>query len=131
LIPNTTAGLLIGKNGCFIKQIKEESGAFVQISPKQNDLPERIVCIEGDVDKRNIAFNLVVKKISEDPQHNSVPNLNYSVNSNDGNVSKNNSSSGGQAHNKFDFNSAANYLGKSLFIFLSRCIKLSNNFELY
>lgn len=78
LIPNSTAGLLIGKGGAYIKQIKDDSGAFVQISSKSTDLPERIVTIDGDVDKRNRALQIIVKKISEDPQHNSVNTLNYS-----------------------------------------------------
>jgi hypothetical protein len=72
LIPNTTAGLLIGKGGSFIKQIKEESGAFVQISPKRTDLSERIVTIEGEIEKRNKALKLVLNKIAEDPQHNQM-----------------------------------------------------------
>jgi RNA-binding protein Nova len=79
LVPNTTAGLLIGKAGSFIKQIKDESGAFVQISSKQVDLPERIVSIEGDTEKRNKALQLVIKRIAVDPQHNSVPCLSYST----------------------------------------------------
>ncbi len=31
LIPNSTAGMIIGKGGSFIKQIKDESGAFIQV----------------------------------------------------------------------------------------------------
>lgn len=117
LIPNTTAGLLIGKGGAYIKQIKDESGAFVQISSKQTELPERIVTIDGDAESRNKALSLVVKKIAEDPQHNSVPNLNYSnlsmSSSVDSSYANNpNSMNANQANmNKYDFNSAANYLG--------------------
>lgn len=77
LIPNNTAGLLIGKGGAYIKQIKDESGSFVQISSKQTDLPERVVTIEGDMEKRNRALQMVIKKIAEDPSHNSVTNLTY------------------------------------------------------
>lgn len=113
LIPNTTAGLLIGKGGTYIKQIKDDSGAFVQISSKQTDLPERIVTIDGDADCRNKALQLVVKKISEDPQHNSVPNLNYStMNPNNEASYASNTMNGNQSNsNKYDFNSAATYLG--------------------
>lgn len=78
IIPNNTAGFLIGKGGSFVKQIKEDSGAFVQISSKTTDLPERIVTIEGSHDKRFKALDIVVNKIADDPLHNSVPNLNYS-----------------------------------------------------
>jgi len=130
LIPNTTAGLLIGKGGAYIKQIKDESGAFVQISSKQTDLPERIVTIDGDAETRNKALCLVVKKIAEDPQHNSVTNLNYSSNNsnidaisaaaspyannnNNSNINNMSSNISNQSNvNKYDFNSGANYLGK-------------------
>jgi len=69
LIPNTTAGLLIGKNGVYIKQIKDESGAFMQISPKQSDLSERIVTVEGDHEKRNRAIEMILRKICDDAQY--------------------------------------------------------------
>ena len=49
LVPNSTAGMIIGKAGIFIRQIKEESGAYVQISQKSKDmnLPERCVTVAG------------------------------------------------------------------------------------
>lgn len=78
LIPNTTAGFLIGKSGATIKQIKDDSGAHVQISSKQTDLPERVVTIDGDSDRRNKALSMIVRKIAEDPQHSSEPTLSYS-----------------------------------------------------
>ncbi|GAB6020511.1 hypothetical protein CHUAL_003196 [Chamberlinius hualienensis] len=37
LVPNSTAGMIIGKGGNYIKQIKEGSGAYVQISQKPKD----------------------------------------------------------------------------------------------
>lgn len=77
LIPNNTAGLLIGKGGSYIKIIKDDSGAFVQISVKTSDLAERIVTIEGSSDKRHRALKMVVEKMSQDPQHNSVTTLTY------------------------------------------------------
>ena len=49
IIPNSTAGMIIGKGGSFIKQLKDESGAFIQISQKSKDatLSERVVTIIG------------------------------------------------------------------------------------
>lgn len=118
LIPNATAGLLIGKGGSYIKQIKDESGAFVQISSKSTDLPERIVTIEGEFEKRTKALSMVVKKISEDPQHNTIPHLDYGKfsqsNSDHAGSSQSNSSSSssqaGSSSGKCDFNAAATYL---------------------
>ena len=54
LVPNSTAGMIIGKAGNFIRQIKEESGAYVQISQKSKEmsLPERCVTIAGENGKR-------------------------------------------------------------------------------
>lgn len=43
--------MIIGKGGNFIKQIKEESGAYVQISQKskETNLPERCVTVAGEL----------------------------------------------------------------------------------
>ncbi|ROT73040.1 putative RNA-binding protein Nova-1 isoform X2 [Penaeus vannamei] len=50
LVPNSTAGMIIGKGGTYIKQIKEESGAYVQISQKAKDqsLAERCITVISD-----------------------------------------------------------------------------------
>ena len=50
LVPNSTAGMIIGKAGNYIKQIKEESGAYVQISQKskETNLPERCITVAGE-----------------------------------------------------------------------------------
>lgn len=49
LVPNTTAGMIIGKGGIYIRQIKDDSGAYVQISQKSKDmnLPERCITVAG------------------------------------------------------------------------------------
>ena len=49
LVPNSTAGMIIGKGGSYIKQIKEETGAYVQISQKAKDttLLERCITVIG------------------------------------------------------------------------------------
>lgn len=49
LVPNSTAGMIIGKAGNYIKQIKEDSGAYVQISQKSKDvsLHERCITVIG------------------------------------------------------------------------------------
>jgi len=79
LIPNSTAGMIIGKGGNFIKQIKEESGAYVQISQKskETNLPERCVTVAGEMDANMKAMDLIIQKIVEDPQSSSCPNISY------------------------------------------------------
>jgi predicted PilT family ATPase len=49
LVPNSTAGMIIGKGGNYIKQMKEESGSYVQISQKAKDqtLQERCITVIG------------------------------------------------------------------------------------
>ena len=49
VVPNVTIGMIIGKAGCYIKQIKDDTGAYVQISQKSPDavLVERVVTIAG------------------------------------------------------------------------------------
>ncbi|RUS78551.1 hypothetical protein EGW08_013694 [Elysia chlorotica] len=79
LIPNSTAGMIIGKAGNYIKQIKEESGAYVQISQKskETNLPERCVTVAGEMDANMKAMDLILQKIVEDPQSSSCPNISY------------------------------------------------------
>lgn len=50
LVPNSTAGMIIGKAGNYIKQIKENSGSYVQISQKAKDvsLQERCITVIGE-----------------------------------------------------------------------------------
>jgi hypothetical protein len=49
----------------------------VQVSHKTNELPERIVTIEGSEERRMKALEMVVDKIAEDPQHNMITTLVY------------------------------------------------------
>ncbi|XP_056021752.1 RNA-binding protein Pasilla-like isoform X16 [Ostrea edulis] len=84
LVPNSTAGMVIGKGGNYIKQIKEESGAYIQISQKskETNLPERCITVAGtlnggEVDNNRKAVELILQKIVEDPQSGSCPNISY------------------------------------------------------
>ncbi|VEL25016.1 unnamed protein product [Protopolystoma xenopodis] len=49
LVPNSTAGMIIGKGGNFVKEIKEKTGVFIQISQKSQGiaLNERCVTVAG------------------------------------------------------------------------------------
>lgn len=79
LVPNSTAGMIIGKAGAFIKQIKEESGSYVQISQKPKDitLQERCVTIIGEKENNKIACKMILSKIVEDPQSGTCLNVSY------------------------------------------------------
>ncbi|KAH7972170.1 RNA-binding protein Pasilla isoform X1 [Rhipicephalus sanguineus] len=79
LVPNSTAGMIIGKGGSYIKQIKEESGAYVQISQKSKDhaLAERCITVIGEMDNNKKACQLILAKIVEDPQSGSCLHVSY------------------------------------------------------
>lgn len=79
LVPNSTAGMIIGKAGAYIKQIKEESGSYVQISQKPKDitLQERCITIIGDKDNNKVACKLILAKIMEDPSSGTCLNVSY------------------------------------------------------
>lgn len=79
LVPNSTAGMIIGKAGAFIKQIKEESGSYVQISQKPKDLTlqERCITVIGEKDNNKKACRLILMKIMEDPSSGTCLNVSY------------------------------------------------------
>lgn len=79
LVPNSTAGMIIGKAGAFIKQIKEESGSYIQISQKPKDLAlqERCITVVGEKDNNKTACKLILSKIIEDPLSGTCTNVSY------------------------------------------------------
>lgn len=79
LVPNSTAGMIIGKGGSYIKQIKEESGAYVQISQKSKDhaLAERCITVIGEAENNKKACHMILAKIVEDPQSGSCLHVSY------------------------------------------------------
>uniref|UniRef100_A0A5K3EEV2 KH domain-containing protein n=1 Tax=Mesocestoides corti TaxID=53468 RepID=A0A5K3EEV2_MESCO len=79
LVPNSTAGMIIGKNGTYIQEIKERSEAYVQISQKSREfsLPERCVIVAGELHQMRTAMDLILAVIASDPQSSSCPNLSY------------------------------------------------------
>ena len=71
--------MIIGKGGSFIKLLKDESGAFIQISQKSKDatLSERVVTIIGEKNANRKAMEMILSKIQEDPQSASCLNISY------------------------------------------------------
>ncbi|XP_071963814.1 RNA-binding protein Nova-1-like [Antedon mediterranea] len=81
VVPNSTAGLIIGKGGTMIKSIMEQSSARVQISQKSEGitLSERVITVSGELDSVKKAMAFVISKIQEDPQSGSCNNLSYAA----------------------------------------------------
>lgn len=79
LVPNSTVGMIMGKGGSYIKQIKEKSGAYVQISQKSKDhaLVERCITVIGEMENNKIACELILMKIVQDPQSGNCLNVSY------------------------------------------------------
>nr|CAD7200617.1 unnamed protein product [Timema douglasi] len=79
LVPNSTAGMIIGKGGNYIKQIKEDSGSYVQISQKARDqtLQERCITVIGEMENNRSACVMILAKVVEDPQSGSCLNVSY------------------------------------------------------
>ena len=72
LIPNASAGLVIGKGGDNIRKMVDESGANkIQLSNKEKQVPgieERLITCIGNTAQVIKASELIVEKICEDPQ---------------------------------------------------------------
>ncbi|KAL1513686.1 hypothetical protein ABEB36_003063 [Hypothenemus hampei] len=79
LVPNSTAGMIIGKAGNYIKQIKETSGSYVQISQKAKDvsLQERCITVIGEKEQNKQACMMILSKVVEDPQSGTCLNVSY------------------------------------------------------
>ncbi|KAJ8673187.1 hypothetical protein QAD02_004449 [Eretmocerus hayati] len=79
LVPNSTAGMIIGKAGNYIKQIKEESGSYVQISQKAKDvsLQERCITVIGEKEANRNALLMILAKVADDPQSGTCLNVSY------------------------------------------------------
>ncbi|XP_026332884.1 RNA-binding protein Nova-2 isoform X2 [Hyposmocoma kahamanoa] len=79
LVPNSTAGMIIGKGGNYIKQIKEQSGSYVQISQKAKEvsLQERCITVVGEKENNKKACGMILQKVVDDPQSGSCPNVSY------------------------------------------------------
>ena len=80
VVPNATAGLVIGRGGSTIKALQEETGAKIMISGRDEaKVPgERIITISGNTDQRTEATQKVISKVSADAENMANKNLTYS-----------------------------------------------------
>jgi predicted PilT family ATPase len=71
IIPNAAAGLVIGKGGENIRKMVEDSGAKIQLTGKELQVPgleERVLNVTGSVPQLMKASELVVHKICDDTE---------------------------------------------------------------
>lgn len=78
VMPNTSAGLVIGKSGANIKEIREQFDCAIQVHPKAGSQEalasnERVVVIAHENQERLLAAaQKVLEKVTTDPNHSSV-----------------------------------------------------------
>lgn len=84
VVPNMTAGLVIGRGGATIKNMQEETKAKIMITGRDEAKVhgERIITISGNTEQRMEAARLVVVKIATDSENMSNKNLTYSGSAN-------------------------------------------------
>ncbi|XP_059087151.1 RNA-binding protein Nova-1-like [Tigriopus californicus] len=82
VVPNETAGLIIGTKGRQIKYISETSGAQVVLSRKEDDyiVQERQVTVSGNKASVLRAVDLILQQIHDDPFSGSCLTVDYDVN---------------------------------------------------
>lgn len=80
VVPNSTAGLIIGKSGATIKCIGDQTGARIQVSQKNAEtVPgERVIGITGSLEQVQAACAVIAAKVQEDPEHALNNNISYS-----------------------------------------------------
>jgi hypothetical protein len=89
LVPNTSAGMVIGKSGARIKEIRDATGANIQVYPKQGSQEakvsqERVITIAAE--SKDVLLNAVervLEKIAADPLHAHNSELSVSKNQSD------------------------------------------------
>ncbi|KAK0566988.1 PAB1 binding protein [Tilletia horrida] len=74
LIITGDASIIIGKQGKHINEIRDKSGARLNISETVAGNPERILTVSGQLDAVSKAFGLIVRRINDEPfEQPSVP----------------------------------------------------------
>lgn len=75
VVPNTSAGMVIGKSGASIKEIRELTGANIQVFPKAGSEEakhsvERVITVGADKNEILMdAVQRVLEKVAADPLH--------------------------------------------------------------
>lgn len=67
LIVTQDASVIIGKAGKHVNEIREKSGARVNVSESIPGNPERILHVSGPLDAVSKAFGLIVRRINDEP----------------------------------------------------------------
>uniref|UniRef100_A0A1I7V316 KH domain-containing protein n=1 Tax=Caenorhabditis tropicalis TaxID=1561998 RepID=A0A1I7V316_9PELO len=105
VMPNTSAGMVIGKSGANIKDIREHFGCQIQVYPKAGSVEaktslERVVTVAHEEAQALLqAASRVLEKVASDPHHSSEINKEDFGKAIGPNGSSNSGPSGGQSSN--------------------------------
>ena len=70
VVPNSTIGMVIGKGGETVEQMKQRSGANILISQKDEvKIPERVITLVGEVRSNQVALDMILEKVSPRSYH--------------------------------------------------------------
>jgi len=85
ILPNSTAGIIIGRGGASIKELMEETKAKIAIVGRDESKVrgERLLTITGNTEQRIEAARQVISKIAVDPDNMANTTLKYSYGSQD------------------------------------------------
>ncbi|XP_013146231.1 PREDICTED: A-kinase anchor protein 1, mitochondrial isoform X1 [Papilio polytes] len=65
IIPQTLVGLLIGKHGSFVNQIKAKTGASVYVRRHPDSVKQKICAVEGTQNEIEAAIDMIKEKFPE------------------------------------------------------------------
>jgi len=78
VVPNSTIGMVIGKGGETVEQMKQRSGSNILISKKDEvKIPERVITLVGEVRSNQVALDMILEKIVDDPNSSCCLNTSY------------------------------------------------------
>ncbi|XP_050385573.1 protein BTR1 isoform X3 [Argentina anserina] len=81
IVPNSSCGGIIGKQGSTIKSFIEDSQAGIKISPQDNNyfgVNDRLVTLTGTLEEQMRAADLIISKLSEDSHYTQLMNAPFS-----------------------------------------------------
>merc|ERR1712002_341600 len=85
VMPNSTAGIIIGRSGASIRELQEETKAKVMLTGRDENKVrgERLLTITGNTEQRIEAARQVINKIAADPDNMQNTTMKYSRGSHD------------------------------------------------
>ena len=116
IVPNGTAGILIGKGGSMIRSMMEQSGAKILISNKDHEQVhgERVVTVTGSEEENEEACRLIATKVATDSSNMMNRSLSYSGNNQFGRMDGSQGSSSGSYGSQGGFDGGLSALSSVL-----------------